>query len=604
MARLLVPSQYATIAAAITASSSDDTIIISAGTYTEFLDFSSKNNVKMRAAYGELVTIVGSPSGGICVDLDATTSIKFRDLNFRFPGTGTIDFFIGYNTTPSRSFQMVNCRFDWTTDGNIGGAGTAVVKAGLGNTNYPTLIKRCAFLGDLSNADSYDYVVWLSDTTAGEAIIESNVFREVWGDSGIVRVTSSTPGADKTVIKHNYMEQCRLDQYLIYVDTVHASAECVIYNNLGHECTHDVSKTDAFFISSSGTLSTAQISDNLLYPSYTAASFDPDTSGNLLSDPGLTIIAATVSDHLETREFVFWYSITTSSPLYQAGSGRVLTSYEERIAIDYNRFDFSQSSPSIGPHKYIDTSEGALFVKLVSIDLADGFSFNFGATYSLATERITLNSPFEIAEFFEILLWEASSSDKSYVQLWITEDAEIGFETLEGQNFSFTVSKISEYLLGQNATAVSYTVAGIAIPTFAYLEYLLDEDPVGELRAVDSNLADSAVMFGTGLPDDSWRQVYRFRILSSKEVLVPEDTEESLRRLLSLFYSGVEMRVYRNWMGNLSRFDADDPDDTMAAFGDGYSDIVPVEVQDISLLWGDNVLSRTEFLFEGVEIHD
>ena len=153
---------------------------------------------------------------------------------------------------------------------------------------------------------------------------------------------------------------------------------------------------------------------------------------------------------------------------------------------------------------------------------------------------------------------------------------------------------------GEEPTAVSALVLGTE-PHTEILLYLLDEDPFAIELVSDSIRGDNAIMYGSGLPDNSWRTVFRFRGLSEKEELVPggfdqgvDPSETSLRRILKGYYSGGELRVWRNFYQNFFAY-RNEP------FGDGYSDILPLDVQDeVNLAWGDHVMTRFEFLLEGV----
>ena len=73
MAQILVPSQYSTIQAAVTASTSGDEIVVSAGTYNEALTITSKNNLLIRATTGDTVIITNT---GILVSPDTQAMLE------------------------------------------------------------------------------------------------------------------------------------------------------------------------------------------------------------------------------------------------------------------------------------------------------------------------------------------------------------------------------------------------------------------------------------------------------------------------------------------------------------------------------------------------
>jgi hypothetical protein len=87
MATRKVPSQYATISAAITAATSGDAIVIAGGTYSEHLNLSAKTNILVRAELNETVIINCVLSSDAAVSLSSSTDITLRNLNFVLTGT-------------------------------------------------------------------------------------------------------------------------------------------------------------------------------------------------------------------------------------------------------------------------------------------------------------------------------------------------------------------------------------------------------------------------------------------------------------------------------------------------------------------------------------
>src|SRR4029079_16034215 len=63
-----VPADYATIQAAIDASSSGDTVLVQPGTYAERIDFNRKNGV-VRSAKGPASTTINGPNAGTTVTI-------------------------------------------------------------------------------------------------------------------------------------------------------------------------------------------------------------------------------------------------------------------------------------------------------------------------------------------------------------------------------------------------------------------------------------------------------------------------------------------------------------------------------------------------------
>lgn len=129
------------------------------------------------------------------------------------------------------------------------------------------------------------------------------------------------------------------------------------------------------------------------------------------------------------------------------------------------------------------------------------------------------------------------------------------------------------------------------------LTYMLDEEPVGEEFQAQSYMNAFGFMYGEKNPTASHRRTYVFKILSTAEPLLPSTPDgdnESLRTILNKYYAGGEMRVYRNFGGDHTPFDA-------VTNPDGYTDMVSPEAADGSYTWADNVLTRFEVVLDGVD---
>lgn len=133
-------------------------------------------------------------------------------------------------------------------------------------------------------------------------------------------------------------------------------------------------------------------------------------------------------------------------------------------------------------------------------------------------------------------------------------------------------------------------------PNMIILNYCLDEEALGEEDYSSSDRADTGVFHGELAPGGAHRKVFEFRGLSNGEPLVVAEDEESMIRLLAKFYAGSELRVYRNFPGNLTLF-ALGPNDL------GYSDVVDMDGGGESQFnWGDEIMTRLEFTLEAVEV--
>jgi hypothetical protein len=128
-------------------------------------------------------------------------------------------------------------------------------------------------------------------------------------------------------------------------------------------------------------------------------------------------------------------------------------------------------------------------------------------------------------------------------------------------------------------------------PFYVPLAYLLDEEPIGEVMSVVAQTVDSGDVVASVLPDNSWREAYLFHGVSN----IDHYLDNKVQNLLRAYYSGAEMRVYRDVNTTIDAYD-------YSTNPLGYSDMVAVDAVDADFEWYDNVLTRFSFSIEGVQI--
>lgn len=108
---------------------------------------------------------------------------------------------------------------------------------------------------------------------------------------------------------------------------------------------------------------------------------------------------------------------------------------------------------------------------------------------------------------------------------------------------------------------------------------LLDESPVGYVFSHDSERSDGCYIYGTrNMPLDRSVTVLRFEGISHNEDLVPASGAPNLKTLLGYFYSGGQVRVFRDYPAYPTAWN-------ITSNPLGYSDMVPQTVGGNALSW-------------------
>lgn len=405
MAQLLVPSAYSTIAAALTAAAAGDEIVISAGTYTEALTYTSKNSIVMRAAQGETVVITGTSTL-----LTLSTSAQFntfRGITFKRTGNSTARMIFG-SVTSAYSNIFIDCIFD-CSEMTATTSTLPFVAVVAGSSGFPTIMRRCKFVGNGSTVQ-WSNVLLISANSIGsgnDTLVESCVFYNITSSNvSTNRFVYWSVGAAGTVVFRNctfrsirsYRQVIRIfagagSTYYIY--------NCVDYN---HTMNSPNSGEGMFVVSTGSGIVRNNTVHNTSGSSFVIAS--PDTSGNVYGDSSLDINGVPPQ--------------TTSSILYRAGVS--VAAAETRCWRDYLGKTF-YTTPSRGAYEIFPSGDpwrAMLFLKYKYALPTVGLTWNVTgqSAATLPSTWRAFNSPMELAEFVELAINGNTQGYKIGAEFW------------------------------------------------------------------------------------------------------------------------------------------------------------------------------------------
>jgi hypothetical protein len=404
MAKILVPSQYSTIQAAITACASGDEIIVSAGTYNETLTFTSKNRVLVRAATGETVIVTNT---GVLVTLPSTCYyITMQGIKITKTGSAA-SVLVDSLSSAASGCKFIDCTFDvsaWT-----GVATTSpMILLYPGDSNAPSLIRRCTFIGR-GAAQFGSCVTWSTIGAANQSILcESNFVYNYWtvndATAMLFNLNGGASASGHYVARNNTFLSCKAYRRHIQIQGgLTALASC--YNNVFQSSTfwNTADINDVFVaLSSAGqycgynTGHNNVITERLAYP---------DSAGNsFVSSPGLH---ATTGIPTAATSAVYRTGVTLS------GQG------ERRVMLGQSRVPFA-ATPSRGAFETWFTGKGFLYIKWVNVNVVGGLTFNMtGQTApTLPTDLLTFDSPMEVAEYIERSIQHPKGLEYGPIEVW------------------------------------------------------------------------------------------------------------------------------------------------------------------------------------------
>lgn len=419
-----VPEHYGTISEALASVGNYSTIVISEGTYTEHIDLSSKIWVMLRSELGHEVIINGVVSNSSCVNVSGSTGVQLRGLTFQAPSGGRAQI-IGSSSTANRpvGLQIIDCEFhNSAQSANTGTA--AMITLGWGAVTGPATVRRCKFY--LPNVYPVSQCILIDSAGSNVlALIEQNLFCVVNCNSTMVQVDVSGAATTKSVIvRNNTFLGCTLPTHEVSINMgTLGTLTAAVYNNVIYECVHTGSYGNALEISSSGSYALATVDHNVAYAAgggFSASSFVPNTSNNLLTDPGIQPAVSVGGGQFAD------YSgriVSTSGSAYRNGVTASAFA-EEAVRIGLDRIPYA-STPSRGCYEYSPSSGGAqvLYVKRRWNPREGIIVENLSSTPWFSTSADLgrmYNSPMELAEHVEIMLNESGAPYP--IQFWCDLD--------------------------------------------------------------------------------------------------------------------------------------------------------------------------------------
>jgi len=410
MAQLLVPSQYSTIQAAITACASGDEIVVSAGTYNEVLTFTSKNNVLVRAVVGDTVTVTGT---GTIVPFPSTCHrITFLGITFVRTGTSALGL-VTAASTAVRGCKFIDCIFDFSGMGAMVSTTVPLIALYPGDANSPSILRRCRFVGNGATTIFARMAEWATASVTNQTIlVECNTFYNVQtaniSTAYMLYLNGNASTGGRYVARNNSFHSCKCFKTIIRVVGNTAAAAC--YNNVTqNQSFWSPASANFIFICPSGAptfcgYNTAHNSDGV---STTVAS--PDSGNNDYNNP---VFADTDCKQTVLNGTVY------STPLYRTGVA-LSGGGERRVMLGRNRIPFA-ATPSRGAHEAYATGRGVLHLKYKYVNVMNGMVFNMTgqAAPTLPSTNRAFTTPMEIAEYVETSIRPTKGLEYGPIEFW------------------------------------------------------------------------------------------------------------------------------------------------------------------------------------------
>lgn len=588
MAVLLVPSQYGTISAAITAASASDTIVVSAGTYSEHINFGGKDAIFLTGAQNEEVIVNCVLSGGRAVNLDNCLRTVIRGIKFVLTGS-TMGSILGA-ATGWATLRVIECTFDLS--GNTGTDGTKYAIDFQSGTTHATAAEysaaiRCTFIGASGNS-SGGAVFMERSGGALFALVEGCLFRNYKASAALVRLRANSSGTSTLVARHNTAVACYLEKAAIDLDAGAMTGTSLIYNNIVDETTitTPASATETFNIILGGA-GTGRIRNCTYYHG---------SAGTSLTDTQAFTFGyydATCTTGTDPAVNTSTGRILPTSPAYRAGTAT--TSTEIRAYIGRDRHAFA-TTPSRGCFEVYPTGTQVLHVKHAYADPIIGFALS-GVTLG-SPYRNRFDSPFDLAEYIERAITVGTRGLVGLYEFWYDLGLQAYRMGMYSGSFSLITSSTAGYIMGPVSTGTVSVATLDQDRQTLQLSYALDEDPVGEEDQAFVYLSDSGHVYGETNPSGSYRRTFKFNVLSTNENLVYDHftgaADPLWRLVLNKYFAGAEMRVYRAWGYDMDPFDPE-------TNSDGYTDMVVLDIGPANYNWNDNTMRRFDVTLEGVQ---
>jgi len=441
MAKLLVPSQYTTISAAISAATSGDEIIVRGGHYTETLSFSGIDNLVVRGEVGETVEVSNTST---LITLGSTCHhITLENMTFELTGSGS-SVLVESAGSGARACKFIDCTFSWRYM-NAGSTLQAAISLYTGDSNSPTLVRRCKFLGHSGRKFRRVLDILPASGAGQNVLIESSIFRDISMlalSSVPIRLFCGASSGARYVVRNLTFIDVEVIRNLILMDggTGASAAKCILYNNVTERlsCTTPANTTAIYSLSGSDIWCGYNSAHNI--SGITTNVFSPDSEANDFNSPNLL----DATGHLTVS-----FEDGSQSPAYRAGIAQSPSGGERRVMLGLERIPFA-TVPSRGANEAFTSSRTLLHLKHRNIKPLSGLTFNVTgqAAPTITNEFQSFDSPMEVAQYIEQNIRVTKGLEYGPVECWYDFETHRYRMTMYQGTFSLVCVGSAAKLLG------------------------------------------------------------------------------------------------------------------------------------------------------------
>lgn len=574
MAVILVPQDQPTVADAVSAAVSGDTISLAPGNHTVSTTVvrTGKTGVRFRSQDPSSPAVVLS---SVAVFGPAPNpGWSFYDIIFRWSADWRV-------VSSSSNDSFYGCTINHQNR-TVYSANTAVLSAGGATDTRHVVFRGCQFLGPTTAGVGSARAIYgtFNNTVASHFIVESCLF-DRWNMelSQVIRVWAARAAGSSHIVRNNTFLNCERKAtatgYIASNSTFGAGSTLEVTNNLIENASGltGSSHVDIALVDP-GSDNVWQLRNNYRrYPGF--------TTGNVPTFSTVGGSSAGIDGNVTSLDATAWLLGAVAwpvpgSPILQAGHPTM------RARMDLQR---RETALTVGAVQYVE-AHPRLHVKWTRVPMLGGFQVSLGGS-PVALPAVTYQS-FDSPD--DLALWLSRAVDT-------LDDIEVFY------------SQHGYYMIHATTSAVSVTTSGTARTLMGpvteveedalyrteedantlTLEQYLDEDV-----EADENHAFTLGYTGVGrvivqpIPEGGRRAQFTFTVLSNRL-----DTDKFVS-VMDRFSAGREMRVWRSLYNTEPR---------SLTNRLGYSDIVPESAEAMQRYdWYNPQRSRIEHVLYGVEV--